>query len=63
MKHDKTLPMIDRIGFHEGLSPGVSPGVYTPRPNSYPTDKERGFPPTKLKSGKIASSTKNFNIY
>ena len=33
MNNDKTFPMGDRVGYH---------------PDSYPSDKERGFPPTKL---------------
>ena len=49
MTYDKTFPIINRVAFHEGLSEEVSSSVYTPRPDSYPADKERGFPATELK--------------
>ncbi len=50
MNNDKTFPMGYRVGY---LTEGARSD-----PDSYPSDKERGFPPTKLKLKLGANNTK-----
>ena len=44
MTGDKTLPKINRVAFH---------------PDSYPADKERGFPATKLTPKQLTVESSN----